>query len=455
MDKTIAAISTGQAPGGLGVIRVSGPQAFMICEKVFRSSFGRKISGMPGYTAALGEALDLSGEKLDDCVALVFHAPKSYTGEDVVELSCHGGLYVTRRILAELLRAGAVPAGPGEFTRRAFLNGKLDLAQAESVMEAIGAQNQHAARAAQAAGSGLLSKQIEEICVQLQALASHLAAWADFPEEDVDAVGNDEIMSCLLRCSSSLDGLLDGFQKGRMFREGLRTVIVGRPNVGKSTLMNLLAGRERSIVTPFAGTTRDVVEDQVSLAGVSLLLADTAGLRETDDPVEKIGVAAARKHLEMAELVLAVFDGSQELEQEDFALIRNIRNVPTIAVVNKSDLEQNLDLSQIERVFPHYVLVSAGKGEGLEQLEQVFSDLLGIRELQAGTPELFTERQYSAASSAKEALAQAIDSIEQGFTLDAVTVCVEDALGSLFQLTGRKVSDEVIDQVFEQFCVGK
>lgn len=455
MIKTIAAIATGQAPGGLGVIRVSGPESFKLCEKIFCPSFGRKLSDMPGYTAALGEVKDSSGEKLDDCVALVFHGPKSYTGEDVVELSCHGGLYVIRRILEELFRVGAVPAGPGEFTRRAFLNGKLDLAQAESVMETIGAQNRHAVRAAQAASSGVLSKQIRGICEQLQDLTAHLAAWADFPEEDVEIVGEDEVSSCLLAVLSSLDVLIESFQKGQMFREGLKTVIVGRPNVGKSTLMNLLVGRERSIVTPFAGTTRDVVEDQISLAGVPLLLADTAGLRDTEDPVEKIGVAAAKKRLEQAELILAVFDGSQEWSQDDFTLVRSMKEIPVIAVVNKSDLEQKLDLALMKQYFSHWVLVSADQGIGLEQLEQVFSDLLGVRELQAGTPELFTERQYAAALSAKSALQQGLEAMSLGLTLDAVTVCVEDALNALFQLTGQRVSDQVIDQVFEQFCVGK
>ena len=455
MAQTIAAISTGQAPGGLGVIRVSGPEAVPICEKVFGSHFGKRLSDLAGYTAAYGEIHDQDGEKLDDCVALVFRAPKSYTGEDVVELSCHGGLYVTRQVLGELLKAGAVPAGPGEFTRRAFLNGKLDLAQAEAVMELISADGKHAAQAAQAGTSGALSKRIHLISSWLQDLTAHLAAWADFPEEDVEAVTSSELLDVLTRCQAELERLLEGFEKGRVYREGLRTVIFGRPNVGKSTLMNLLAGRERSIVSPYAGTTRDVIEDQVALAGVPLLLADTAGLRDTKDPVEEIGVAAARKRLGEAELVLAVFEGSAELTQEDYDLMDLLGDLPAIAVVNKCDLDQKLDLSVIQERFSHWVMISAETGSGLDDLEQAFTGLLGTTDFNLRDPELLTERQKTAALSARDAVCQGIEALEMGLTLDAVTVCVEDALSALFSLTGQKVSDEVIDQVFEQFCVGK
>lgn len=452
---TVAAISTGQAAGGIGVVRVSGPEAFQICNRVFRPKFAKRICEMAGYTAALGEVCQQDGMKLDDCVALVFRGPKSYTGEDVVELSCHGGLYVTRQVLEEVLRCGAVPAGPGEFTRRAFLNGKMDLAQAESVMEIIGAQGRHAVLAAQAAGSGLLSKRIGGISEKLEHLAAHLAAWADFPEEDVDIVDTVEVRACLHTCKEELVELLEGFDRGRIFREGLRTVIVGRPNVGKSTLMNLLVGRERSIVTPYAGTTRDIVEEQVSLVGVPLLLADTAGLRETQDPVEKIGVAAARQQLENAELVLAVFDWSEELEDEDIRLVESLRGLPAIAVVNKCDLKHKINLGFIEQNFTYYVEASAAQGKGLAELERAFSELIGTENFDVGYAELFTERQRAAAFAARSAVEQGSTALEQGLTLDAVTVCVEDALASLFQLTGQRVSDEIIDQVFEQFCVGK
>lgn len=455
MGATIAAVSTGQAPGGIGVIRVSGPEAFEICDKVFRSKFGGRLSEMAGYRAALGEVFAEDGRKLDDCVALVFRGPKSYTGEDVVELSCHGGLYITRQVLAEVISCGAVPAGPGEFTKRAFFNGKMDLTQAESVMEMIGARGRRSALAAQAAGSGMLSRRIEGICKRLEGLGAHLAAWADFPEEDVDVVDAEEVKASLCVCSDELSRLLDGFDRGRVFREGLRTVIAGRPNVGKSTLMNLLAGRERSIVTPYAGTTRDVVEEQVQLNGVPLLLADTAGLRETEDPVERIGVESAREYLKNAELVLAVFDWSEGMGDEDIRLIESVRGTPVIAVVNKCDLKQKIDMKLIEDNFGQFVKISAASGSGVEDLEAAFTKLIGAENFGMDEAELFTERQRSAAMEAKAAVEQGLDAVERGLTLDAVTVCVEDALNALFKLTGRRVSEEIVDRVFENFCVGK
>lgn len=455
MGSTVAAISTGQAPGGIGVIRVSGPEAIRICDNVFCSKFSRRLADMSGYTAALGEIQSRDGSVLDECVAVVFRGPRSYTGEDVVELSCHGGLYVTRQVLAEIISHGAVPAGPGEFTRRAFLNGKMDLAQAESVMETISARGRHAMLAAQAAGSGELSKRIGAISAKLERQASHLAAWADFPEEDVDIVNNEDVRTCLNLCDRELCGLLKSFDRGRIFREGIRTVIAGRPNVGKSTLMNMLAGRERSIVTPYAGTTRDVIEEHVSLADVPLLLADTAGLRETDDPVERIGVESARQYMKNAELVLAVFDWSAELKDEDLAMARSVCGVPVIAVVNKCDLEQKIDLEFIKNNFKYCAMVSAAQGDGMDRLEKAFTEMIGAENFDTGQAELFTDRQRSAALTAKAAVEQGIEALDNGLTLDAVTVCVEDALSALYQLTGKKVSDKIVEQVFERFCVGK
>ena len=454
-ERTIAAISTGAAPGGIGIVRISGPEARTVADRVFRGRGGRNISGMKGYTAALGAAYTAAGEKLDDVVALVFAAPKSYTGEDVVELSCHGGLYLTQRLLQEVLAAGASPAGPGEFTRRAFLNGKVDLAQAEAVMELIGARGEQAAREAQAASGGALSRRVEAIRRELTSLGAHLAAWADFPEEDVPAVENQALLQSLEHVAGELARLLESFDTGKVYREGVRTVIAGRPNAGKSTLMNLLSGCQRSIVTEYAGTTRDVVEETVLLGGIPLRLADTAGLRDTDDPVESIGVAAARERLETADLVLAVFDSSQELEKEDLELAQRLRTVPAVAVVNKTDLPTRMDLSRIRELFPHVACIAAASGEGLEELQEEITALLGAGDFDPGAGMLFTERQRRDAQEAFDALREGENALALGLTLDAVTVCVEDALNALYALTGQTASEEVVDQVFETFCVGK
>lgn len=455
MEKTIAAISTAPAPGGIGIVRISGKDAFAVADQVFRGVSRKPIAQMKGYTAQLGGAYTQGGEKLDDVVALVFRGPKSYTGEDVVELSCHGGLYVTKRLLQTVLDAGASPAGPGEFTRRAFLNGKLDLAQAEAVMGIIGASGEQAMKAAEAGSSGVLSKKIQQVKEGLLTQVSHLAAWADFPEEDVPEVEEQELLSGIRQGEQALVALLQGFDRGKMYREGLATVIAGRPNAGKSTLMNLLSGCERSIVTQYAGTTRDVVEETVMLAGVPLRLADTAGIRDTEDPVESIGVQAARKRLETAQLVLAVFDSSQSLTKEDRELMDTLQGVPSIAIVNKTDLPTEIDVGEIQSHFEKTVFLSAASGEGLPELEQALSDILDTKEFHPEEGVLFTQRQRADAQRALESLQEGETALLSGVTWDAVTVCVEDALNALAALTGEHVSEEIVDQVFEEFCVGK
>lgn len=454
-EKTIAAISTAQAPGGIGIVRLSGKDSREIADRIFHSKSGKRAAQMKGYTASFGAVYSQDGEKLDDAVLLLFAAPKSYTGEDVVEISCHGGLYITQRVLREALLAGAKPAGPGEFTRRAFLNGKIDLTQAEAVMQIISAGGEEAARAAQAVGSGALSKRIEKIKEGLFTLASHLSAWADFPEEEVPEVEEEELREGLHTAKTDLSKLLQSFDTGRIFREGLVTVIAGKPNGGKSTLMNLLTGFERSIVTEFAGTTRDVVEETVLLGGIPLRLADTAGIRKTEDPVETIGVDSAKKRIETAQLVLAVFDGSKALSEEDLELMESLRRTPAIAVVNKADLPLQADLPLLKEKFPYLVSLSALTGEGIEELEKQLKHLLQTENFQPSQGILCTERQRKDAQKALEALEEGEKALSLGLTFDAVTVCVEDALSALSALTGEHVSEEIVDRVFEEFCVGK
>lgn len=454
-EKTIAAISTGAAPGGIGIVRISGPDALSIAEKVVHANSGKRLSALRGYSALLGEAFTADGEKLDDVVALVFLAPKSYTGENVVELSCHGGLTVVKRLLRAVLEAGAVPAGPGEFTRRAFLNGKLDLAQAESVMALVGAGGEEAARIGVAAGSGALSRKIKTVRDGLGELAAHLAAWADFPEEDVPQLEERELLQRLLNIETELSALLSTFDHGKIYREGVETVIAGRPNTGKSTLMNLLSGCEKSIVTQFAGTTRDVVEETVLLGEIPLRLADTAGLRETSDPVEQIGVQAARERLQTAQLVLAVFDSSQPMTAQDRLWVEELDPARTVAVVNKTDLSPLWDSRELKEKFHYAACISAATGEGLHELQKAVADLLGAGQFQPSSGALFTERQRDDVRRALEAVRESRQAVCGGLTLDAATVSVEAALSALYELTGERVSDEIIDRVFETFCVGK
>lgn len=453
-EKTVAAISTAQGEGGIGVIRISGDDALEIADRIFKNVNGRKITEMKGYTAAFGKICN-NGEEIDEAVALVFRAPNSYTGEDVVELSCHGGVFITKQVLRAVLSAGAVPAQAGEFTKRAFLNGKIDLTEAEAVIDIISAKSTSAARAALFAKEGVLRKKINSVKDDLLSLAAHLSAWADYPEEDIAEVTDDMIFDTCNKAITALEKLLSNYDSGQAVKQGIDTVIAGKPNVGKSTLMNLLSGCERSIVTDIPGTTRDIVEDTVVVGDVILRLSDTAGLRETDDTVEKIGVDRARKRLEECGLLLAVFDNSRELDSEDIELLASAKNVPAVAIINKTDLEQKLDVNYISNIISNIVCVSAKSGEGHEELVKAVEKIAGTENLNPSEGILSNERQRLAVSNALSSIKEARDALSLGMTFDAVTVSLEDAISQLLELTGEKASDEIIDRVFHNFCVGK
>ena len=452
---TIAAISTAMAPGGLGVLRISGEDAVPIGDRVFRGVSGKKLSQYKGYQAGFGAVFDDENVKIDDAVVLVFRGPKSFTGEDTVELSCHGGIYVMNALLDAVLKAGAKAAEPGEFTKRAFLNGKMDLTQAESVMQLISAGGEQAAREASSASDGRLSRRIEGIKETLKSMMAHLAAWADFPEEDVPEVDSDTLTAQLWEIKRELSELLESFEKGQAFREGIDAVIAGKTNAGKSTLMNLLSGRERSIVTHIPGTTRDVVEDVVVLAGVTLRLADTAGIRNTSDPVEKIGVDRSWQRLGNAQLVLAVFDASSELDDNDRRLLKELDPRNTIAIINKTDLPPKIEQAEIEAVLTKPVYISAGTGVGIDALENRVTEILDIGGFDPSAGTLYTKRQKEDAEEAYSQTEQALTAIKSGMTLDAVTISIEEAYTALCKLTGEHASEEIVDEVFSTFCVGK
>ena len=451
---TIAAISTAQGAGGIGVIRISGKQAIQIADAVFRPISGKALIEQKGYTAAFGHIYG-GNEKIDEGIALVFRAPHSYTGEDVVELSCHGGIYLTKRVLRAVFQAGAIPAQAGEFTKRAFLNGKMDLTQAESVMDLIGAKGKHAARAALSCKEGSLRKKIDAVCTQLTETAAHLSAWADYPEEDIPELSSSLLTQNLKESQSALQTLLSGYDTGKVVREGVDTLIVGKPNVGKSTLMNLLSGCERSIVTDIPGTTRDIVEENVLLGNTILRLSDTAGLRDTDNPIEKIGVDKAKERIKSCGLVLAVFDGSSPLEKDDRAMLDLLCDAPAVAVVNKADKGHQIDTAYIAQKVKALVHVSAAKGQGIQALTDAVEAVTGTKDFDPSQAILATERQRAAVEKALCALEEAIGALQAGFTLDAVTVSLEDAISALLTLTGKRVSEAVVETVFSRFCIGK
>lgn len=451
---TIAAISTGQAAGGIGIVRISGENALFVADRIFKTVSGLKLNALSGYKAALGTVF-LDEKPVDEAIATVFRAPKSYTGEDVVEFSCHGGLFVTRQVLRAALQNGAVPADAGEFTKRAFLNGKLDLAKAEAVMQLISAQGEQASAAALGTLEGKLSREISAVSADLKSVSASLAAWVDYPDEEIDDLSDETIAESLNGAISALGTLLARFDSGKVILNGVDTAIVGKPNVGKSTLMNVLVGTEKSIVTDIAGTTRDIVEETVTVGDVVLHLSDTAGLRDTADTVERIGVERARQKIENAVLVLALFDSSSPLTDEDTDLFALCKNKKAIAVVNKTDLDCVWNTKILDTVFNKVVYISAKENTGVGNLENAIAEVLGTADFDPSAATLMNERQHACCAAALESLQEAKAAQDGGLTRDAVNVSIDAAIESLDALTGEKATESVVNEIFSQFCVGK
>lgn len=451
---TIAAIATPNAAGGIGIIRISGEEAFSVTEKCFRSYSGKKVTDMKGYTAAYGQIFD-GDSPIDEAVVIVYRTPKSYTGENVCEICCHGGLYIMNKVLRLIFGLGASPAGAGEFTKRAFLNGKMDLIQAESVMNVISASGEVALNAARNTLKGSVSKKIGEICSSLISSAAALAAWSDYPDEDIPAVENGALHTSLSHCEKELEALLKRYDSGKAVTEGVNTVICGKPNVGKSTLMNVLSGCERSIVTSIAGTTRDIVEETVRIGDILLRLADTAGIHDTSDEVESIGVNMAKNRIETADLILAVFDISRPLDEEDISLLELCKNKRCLGIVNKSDLAPEFSQAEIEKYIPDCITLSAKNEDSTEAIRKALEQILGTEGLDFSQEMLAADRQYNCAKKALECIREAKNAIDFGLTVDAVNVSIDCAIEELLTLTGKKASEEIVNEVFSKFCVGK
>ena len=455
MSSTICVLATPPGAGGIAVVRVSGPETYAVVEEIFTPrNPAKRVAEAKGYTAMLGH-YHLRGEEMDETIALFFRAPHSYTGEDVIELSVHGGNAMAQGLLEALYLAGAAPAGPGEFTRRALENGRMSLTQAEAVMEIISAEGRQGAALAKSALDGALARRIAGIQAALQTLAAHLTAWIDYPEEDVPELDPAHLRTVLGAVREELDGLIRSYDAGAVLREGVDCAIVGRPNAGKSTLLNLLAGFDRAIVTPVAGTTRDVVEQAVQLGDIRLNLFDTAGLRETEDAIEAEGIRRSWKKLEEAGLILAVFDGSEPPSREDLALAQRCAGRPAIALVNKEDKPTRFDAELIAPYFAMVLPVCCREEGSRKVIAAAVARLLGTGSIDPHAASLSGQRQLSAALRARDAVAGALDAAAGGFGLDAVSVCVDDALDALCDLTGENASEAVIEQVFERFCVGK
>ncbi len=450
---TIAAIATPSGKGGMAVIRISGDKAISIAKKVF-VPFNRNIDSMKGYEACYGNIFN-EEKKLDDGVLLIFKAPHSYTGEDVVEISCHGGELVSKEVLQSCINAGAIPAGRGEFTKRALLNGKLSLTQAEAVIDVINAEGKQFLQTANEQKSGALFKTTEKITDELLAISAQISAWIDYPDEDTPPVDMNFIQSQLKKINEELYKLLKSYETGKLMRDGIDCAIVGKPNAGKSTLMNLLSGYEKSIVTDIEGTTRDIVEEVVVICGIVLRLADCAGIRQTDDIVEQIGVKKMKEKLKNSQLAIAVFDSSREISQDDIELIKSLKDKNCIAVVNKVDLPLKIDMSIIKQGFSRVVMISAKNNHNVDEFIASVKQAVEIDNLDPSAGFIANERQRACVILAKQRVESALNAAVSDVSVDILGIEIQSAIEHLMSLSGKNISDEIINQVFERFCVGK
>ncbi len=474
-NDTIAAIATPPGAGGIGIVRVSGTDAFRIVLPLLRRP-GEKQTLPPSHQLTYGHIIDpTTNEVLDEVLVAFMHAPRTYTCEDVVEIQGHGGPLLLRRILRSVLTQGARMARPGEFTQRAFLNGRLDLAQAEAVMDLIGAQTEAVQRLAMQQLRGRISEQVEAARHAILGVIARIEVSIDFPEEDVPTPQADELLPLIVVAQEAVDRLLAGSEQGRLYRQGLRTAIIGRPNVGKSSLLNALLRSERAIVTPVAGTTRDTVEEVANLRGIPLHLIDTAGITPTDDPVEQIGVQRSRAAAANADVVLLVCDGSEALTAQDQQVISELqamgfgtgpsdddttyrRGRPVILVINKADRAQHIERAALQQFWPRATVVTTSTvtGEGLPELEDAIAELVQAGQTITSESMLVTStRHQEALRSAAEHLYAAHISLAQHLPLDFVSIDLRAAYDALGEVTGETASDDLLDRIFSEFCIGK
>ena len=454
---TIAAAATAMGSAGIGIIRISGTDAFAVLEKVFRPKNEKKVmSEQPGYTVHYGMAVD--GEQvLDEVLVMLMRGPHSYTAEDTAEIDCHGGRLVMQKILEAVLKNGARAADPGEFTKRAFLNGRIDLSQAEAVMDLIQSKNEMALKSSLAQLKGTVRQEIEKLRAQILYEMAFVEAALDDPEHISLDGYSEELLEKMRGIAAEVERLLKSSESGRMLKEGIKTVILGKPNAGKSSLLNVLLGEERAIVTEIAGTTRDVLEEQLQLGEVSLQLLDTAGIRSTEDVVEQIGVERARKQAEDADLILYVADSSRVLDESDEEILKLLEGKKALVLLNKSDLAPVITPQIMRERTGHPVLViSAKEGAGIQELEEKIRSLFFRGEVDFNDEVLITNlRQKQALMDASKSLSMVIESIENGMPEDFFTIDLKDAYTSLGFIIGEEIGDDLANEIFGKFCMGK
>ena len=455
-DDTCAAISTAMAPSGIGIVRISGPEAIQIADRIYRGKKNKRLEDQKPYTIHYGHITE-NEETLDEVLVMIMKAPHSYTGEDTVEIDCHGGILATRKVLEAAVHAGARPAEPGEFSRRAFLNGRLDLSQAEAVMDIISAKNENALKSSMMQLGGSLSEKLGKIRGKLLHEAAHIEAALDDPEHMSLDGYEDEIRSVIAEQKDEIRKLIETAESGRLMQEGIKTVIAGKPNAGKSSLLNMLVGQEKAIVTDIAGTTRDVLEEEINIRGITLRILDTAGIRRSEDLIERIGVERAKEHIRDADLILYVVDSSVDLDENDREILDLIRDKKTIILLNKSDLPSVVSEEKLSSETGAAVLsVSARLREGLEELEDLIEKLFFGGGIRFNDEVYITNvRHRTALEDARQSLDYVLQSIDDGMPEDFWSIDLIGAIDSLGRITGESVGEDLVNEIFASFCMGK
>ncbi len=457
-EDTICAISTPIGEGGIGIIRISGKDAISIADKIFFSKKNKKLTSLASHTIHYGEIRDNNSERVDEALVSIMKAPNTYTKEDVVEINCHGGMLSLKAVMELVIKNGARLAEPGEFTKRAFLNGRIDLAQAEAVMDIISSKTDDSLRLAVGQLSGILSKKVNAIREELISIIASVEASIDFVDEDIEFISRDVMEKRIKGAIDEIEALIATADEGRVYKEGIATAIIGRPNVGKSSLLNALLKEERAIVTPVPGTTRDVIEEWVNIKGMPLRILDTAGIRHTEDLVEIEGVKRSRGAIKMADLILLLIDGSVKLNEEDKRLMEEVKEKRLIVLLNKSDLPSLVKKSDIENLLPdkEMVSISALTGEGIDSLKAVIHELLFKGRITAGERPIITNlRHKNALIKTKKALENLEGSLKNEMSEEFLAVDLRGALNALGEITGETATEDILNRIFEEFCVGK
>ena len=462
MNDTIAAIATPIGEGGISVIRVSGPQTFEMTGRIFQPAKKAPLESLPSHTIHFGEIKVPGGALIDEVLVSIFHAPHSYTGENIIEINCHGGLAVTRRILDLLIRAGARHADPGEFTRRAFLNKKIDLTQAEAILDLIKAKSERSLETAMRQLAGALSQKFKILKNELMALYAHLEAYLDFPEEHLEVYSDPEIARRLSGTRAEIQKLISGFERGSALREGITAVIAGRPNAGKSSLFNALLERDRALVSEFPGTTRDWLEEWLEIRGLPIRLIDTAGLSsEQNHPLDQMGAEASRRSLDQAGLILYMVDGSAPLSEEDGIIFKTVGaagiNKPVLVLINKSDLPKRIDEKKLAAAAGNKktIHISTKTREGFDGLEENIAEAVLGKNPELESEQITRLRHKNSLEAAGEALGRAEKSFAQKESFECITLDLKEALESLRELIGEIYSEDLLDVIFAEFCIGK